>query len=183
MKPRGNRNALNREIGEDGLRDWSFGLFDCCSTGRLCNKTYPIGPSFLYALTWTLFFFSFVTGCSATFCPCVVYGQNRQRLRQLHRHATPLQGEGERCNQDCRLYCCMAVPCFFWVFQVCSEWWTSGLHVESRGIQMGSRSDIRNRYDIRGESHEDCLNSLCCRPCALTQESREIELEEKSFSS
>jgi Cys-rich protein (TIGR01571 family) len=47
---------------------------------------------------------------------------------------------------------------------------------------MGSRSDIRNRYDIRGEGVEDCLSSLLCRPCALTQERRELELEEESFS-
>lgn len=46
---------------------------------------------------------------------------------------------------------------------------------------MGSRSDIRNRYDIRGEGIGDCLNSLFCRPCALTQERRELELEEGSF--
>jgi Cys-rich protein (TIGR01571 family) len=46
---------------------------------------------------------------------------------------------------------------------------------------MGSRSDIRSRYDIRGEGIGDCLNSLLCRPCALTQERRELELEERSF--
>jgi len=63
------------------------------------------------------------------------------------------------------MYCCMAaLPCFFWVFQ------------------MGSRTDVRNRYDIRGEGVDDCLASLCCPSCALTQESRELELEEKSFS-
>lgn len=46
---------------------------------------------------------------------------------------------------------------------------------------MGSRSDIRSRYDIRGEGFGDCLSSLFCRPCALTQERRELELEERSF--
>lgn len=49
--------------------------------------------------------------------------------------------------------------------------------------QMGSRTDIRNHYEIRGESTDDCLASLFCRSCALTQEGRELELEEKSFSS
>ena len=52
-----------------------------------------------------------------------------------------------------------------------------------RGAQMGSRTEIRNHYEIRGESTDDCLASLCCRSCALTQEGRELELEEKSFSS
>jgi len=46
---------------------------------------------------------------------------------------------------------------------------------------MGSRSDIRSRYGIRGEGIGDCLNSLFCRPCALTQERRELELEEGSI--
>jgi hypothetical protein len=30
------RNALNREIGADGLRDWSYGLFDCFSEWGIC---------------------------------------------------------------------------------------------------------------------------------------------------
>jgi Cys-rich protein (TIGR01571 family) len=47
---------------------------------------------------------------------------------------------------------------------------------------MGSRTDIRNRYDIRGEGIDDLFASLFCPSCALTQESRELELEEKSFS-
>jgi hypothetical protein len=36
MKVGGNKNALNREIGEDGKRDWSFGLFDCRNACGLC---------------------------------------------------------------------------------------------------------------------------------------------------
>jgi Cys-rich protein (TIGR01571 family) len=47
---------------------------------------------------------------------------------------------------------------------------------------MGFRADVRNRYEIRGEELEDCLNSMNCYPCVLTQERREIELEEGSLS-
>jgi hypothetical protein len=32
----GNKNALNRETGADGLRDWSYDLFDCFSDWGLC---------------------------------------------------------------------------------------------------------------------------------------------------
>ncbi|KAH9962162.1 PLAC8 family-domain-containing protein [Russula dissimulans] len=135
----GNRNALNREIGTDGLRDWSFGLFNFCSACNLC--------------------------CWATFCPCVVYGQNKQRLRHLQREGAALPSGAKRVSEDCRGFCCMALPCFYWVFQ------------------MGSRTDVRNRYDIGGGPLKDFFDSVCCLPCALTQESREIELEEKSFSS
>jgi hypothetical protein len=37
MNEGGNKNALNREIGSDGKRDWSFGLFDCSPRYRLCT--------------------------------------------------------------------------------------------------------------------------------------------------
>lgn len=64
---------------------------------------------------------------------------------------------------------------------------------------MGKRRDTRQRYSIEGSGGSDlyvlfalsnyllkliCLRSLCtwcCVPCALTQESREIELEEESL--
>ena len=46
---------------------------------------------------------------------------------------------------------------------------------------MGSRSDVRARYNVRGGAAGDCLASLCCHVCALTQERREIELEESTF--
>ncbi|KAH9992307.1 PLAC8 family-domain-containing protein [Russula vinacea] len=137
LKEGGNKNALNRAIGEDGMRDWSFGIFDCLPRCRLCLL--------------------------ATFCPCVVYGQNRQRLRHLKDRGVPLPGGGDRVNQDCRAHCCM-LPCFYWVFE------------------MGVRSDIRRRYNIRGEELKDCCHSLYCHGCALTQERRELELEEASFS-
>jgi Cys-rich protein (TIGR01571 family) len=51
----------------------------------------------------------------------------------------------------------------------------------NRGMQTGNRSDVRAHYSIRGDTPVDCLSSTFCRPCALTQESREIELEENSF--
>jgi hypothetical protein len=33
----GNKNALNREIGTDGMRGWSYGLFDCFNECGLCT--------------------------------------------------------------------------------------------------------------------------------------------------
>ena len=46
---------------------------------------------------------------------------------------------------------------------------------------MGTRTDVRERYGIRGGATSDFLVSWCCAFCALTQERREIELEENSF--
>ena len=48
-------------------------------------------------------------------------------------------------------------------------------------IQIGNRANIRTRYHIRGDTMGDCLTSWCCHSCSLTQERREIELEENSF--
>ena len=48
-------------------------------------------------------------------------------------------------------------------------------------MQVGNRANVRTRYSIRGDALGDCLTSWCCQPCALTQERREIELEENSF--
>jgi Cys-rich protein (TIGR01571 family) len=46
---------------------------------------------------------------------------------------------------------------------------------------MASRTNVRSRYNIRRGAMDDCLAAWCCRPCSLTQQSREIELEENSF--
>jgi hypothetical protein len=32
----GDRNALKVPVGDDGLRDWSYGLFDCFADLRTC---------------------------------------------------------------------------------------------------------------------------------------------------
>ncbi|KAI9450097.1 PLAC8 family-domain-containing protein [Lactarius psammicola] len=133
----GNRNALNREVGVDGQRDWSFDLFDCTSKCGLC--------------------------CWAAWCPCVVYGKNKQRLQHLQSRGTPLPGGGERYNDSCYIYGCLTIPRYAWI------------------LQIGTRADIRSRYGIRGGTVGDCLTSWCCHSCSLTQERREIELEENSF--
>jgi Cys-rich protein (TIGR01571 family) len=49
-------------------------------------------------------------------------------------------------------------------------------------VQLATRADARERYGIRGDVYGDCLTGFFCRPCSLTQERREIELEEGSFS-
>jgi Cys-rich protein (TIGR01571 family) len=48
--------------------------------------------------------------------------------------------------------------------------------------QMRSRDIARERYGIRADAYGNCLTAYFCRPCSLTQERREIELEENSFS-
>jgi Cys-rich protein (TIGR01571 family) len=48
--------------------------------------------------------------------------------------------------------------------------------------QINTRAEVRQRYSIRGGACGDCFKSWCCRSCTLTQERREIEVEEYSFS-
>ncbi|KAJ7644133.1 PLAC8-domain-containing protein [Roridomyces roridus] len=48
-------------------------------------------------------------------------------------------------------------------------------------VGMGGRQMVRSRYAIRGDQASDCLLACCCAPCSLTQQSREIELEEQSL--
>ena len=50
-------------------------------------------------------------------------------------------------------------------------------------LQIHTRTEARERYSIRGDTYTDCLTTWLCRPCSLTQERREIELEEGSFES
>jgi len=81
----------------------------------------------------------------------------------LQDHGAPLQGGGERYSDDCWIYGLLNIPGYGWV------------------LQINTRSDIRNRYGIRGDTTGDCLASCLCNPCTLTQERREIELEEQSL--
>ncbi|KAH7101721.1 hypothetical protein BKA62DRAFT_703012, partial [Auriculariales sp. MPI-PUGE-AT-0066] len=46
---------------------------------------------------------------------------------------------------------------------------------------MSNRAATRARYRIAGDGGSDCFSSCCCAPCALTQESRELELEEQAL--
>jgi len=50
-------------------------------------------------------------------------------------------------------------------------------------VHMGLRRDVRRRYNIEGSNNCDFCCTWCCIPCTLTQESREIELEELSITS
>lgn len=61
-------------------------------------------------------------GCQATWVPCMVYSQNRQRLRHLQYRGIPLRGGDDDFNDDCCFFCCISIPHFCWVLQVCWDW-------------------------------------------------------------
>jgi len=83
------------------------------------------------------------------------------------------------------MYCGLAVAGYGWVLQVRPErlieiWPKFLIHIW--WLQIRHREEIRERYGIRGSPLSDCFVSWCCRACSLTQERREIELEEGNFS-
>ncbi|KAJ7608764.1 PLAC8-domain-containing protein, partial [Roridomyces roridus] len=128
----GNRNALDKPFDNNDQRAWSH---DLCSCFGDCG-------SFCYAL-W---------------CPSVVHGKNRQRLRHLMDEGTPAQeDEIKGCSGAC------------W-----SHW---ALNLVGMGCILAARA----RYGIRGSALGDCTAALCCHSLDLNQVSREIELEERSF--
>ncbi|KAF5383065.1 hypothetical protein D9615_004825 [Tricholomella constricta] len=92
------------------------------------------------------------------FCPCVVYSRNRRRLEHLEGKGTPDPEQGGCFSGACWVHCCAG--------------WT---------LQIESRAKVRSRYGIKGDSWSDCCAIFWCAPCALTQESQEIKLEEQSF--
>ena len=55
------------------------------------------------------------------FCPCIVYGKNKQRLSNLKTHGTPLSGGGSACGGDCCIYCGLDLFGVGWILQVCRD--------------------------------------------------------------
>ncbi|PVG00811.1 PLAC8-domain-containing protein [Serendipita vermifera] len=100
----------------------------------------------------------------AAWCPCIVFSQNKTRLQHMETQGYPHPEGGESCGSDCMLHC-LLTACL-------GAGWI---------LQIGNREKIRSRYRIEGGTCGDCCVSWCCHSCALTQESRELELEERSM--
>ncbi|KAJ6615177.1 hypothetical protein B0H10DRAFT_2220671 [Mycena sp. CBHHK59/15] len=77
----GNRNAMNKPYDSDGKREWSNGL---CGCFEACG-----------------------TFCYAWWCPCIVHGKNKQRLRHLAEQGSPHPEGGSCCNGSCWGHCCL----------------------------------------------------------------------------
>ncbi|KAF8331619.1 PLAC8 family-domain-containing protein, partial [Cantharellus anzutake] len=96
------------------------------------------------------------------FCPCLSYGRNMSRLKHMQTHGRPHPAGGEMFNEDCLLYELLGYA-----------------HLDCLA-GMNGRASIRRRYSIQGGEWEDCMCHTLCRSCSLTQESRELGLEEES---
>jgi len=89
----------------------------------------------------------------------IVYGENKTRLTHLTNQGRPHPTGGDGLGSDCLIH-------FFCCGWIC---------------QIGERKRVRERYDIDGNCCYDCCAVCFCGPCALTQESREIQLEEETM--
>lgn len=104
------------------------------------------------------------TCCMACWCPCITYSKNITRYRYLQQHGQPHPQGGESCGQD-GLFHCALTACFGagWVLQIIL------------------RGDVRKRYGIAGSLPGDFFATCCCSPCEQTQESLELEENEKAL--
>ncbi|KAF9525804.1 PLAC8 family-domain-containing protein [Crepidotus variabilis] len=100
---------------------------------------------------------------TSSVCPCIIFGKVKHRYRSLNRRGSPDPEKGGCCSADCVIHGTLAILCFGWV------------------MQMMLRGNIRDRYNIQGNSCGDCCEAFWCSPCELTQESRELELEEQTY--
>ncbi|OAX35842.1 hypothetical protein K503DRAFT_745344 [Rhizopogon vinicolor AM-OR11-026] len=102
------------------------------------------------------------TCCMSCWCPCLVYGKNRQRLDHLEENDEPdPEHGGSGVGVDCCMHVAMNICCGLgWV------------------LQLGERGSLRSHRHIAGSPVNDCLTAFFCTPCQLTQESRELAEEE-----
>ena len=99
----GDRNALRVPVMEDGLRGWSYDLFDCFADRRTCmcdlrSTTF----SYRHLQYPDSLVISVVQSCC---CGCYVYSRNKRRFDHLETHGTPLREPVERYNRDCKWHC------------------------------------------------------------------------------
>ena len=97
-------------------------------------------------------FEDFGTCLCATILPCMVYGQNKQRLNQ---------------DDDCCLYSGM----------YCIVDMSTASHCGC-ALAALDRQSIRKRQEIPGSLVEDAIASYFCLPCVLTQQKLELDCQD-----
>jgi hypothetical protein len=120
MSVDGNKNALNRPIGEDGKREWSYDIVDPSGWGcRTCIRSTRTVFSYADHLLFFPPLSSFLAGCFVTWCPCMIYSRNMQHLRSLQIEGTPLPPGNERTiDANCCIYSGLRVVLLHWTLQV-----------------------------------------------------------------
>eukprot|EP00245_Coleochaete_scutata_P000392 TRINITY_DN10501_c0_g1_i1.p2 TRINITY_DN10501_c0_g1~~TRINITY_DN10501_c0_g1_i1.p2 ORF type:complete len:164 (-),score=10.69 TRINITY_DN10501_c0_g1_i1:888-1379(-) len=121
-----------------GPQQFSTGLYDCCDDPGAC--------------------------CFGLLCPCVMFGQNVERLT------------GRACVGPCLLHCILggglAAVLALVPFIGPAAYWINCVSCYA----CGHRSDLRDKYDLLAEPCGDCVVHFCCHPCAICQEYRELKV-------
>jgi Cys-rich protein (TIGR01571 family) len=110
----------NVQTGTPLKGEWKASLFDCFSAGTtVC--------------------------CTASFCPCVQYGYNSEKMVK-----------GSCCSSCCVWFILagLGVCCF---------------------VQAPLRGSIRGRFNIESTTFRDCCISTFCTQNALCQEAKQLE--------
>ncbi|CAI7777354.1 unnamed protein product [Closterium sp. NIES-54] len=122
-----------------GGAPWSTNLFDCSTDPKSCYL-----------------------GC---FCPCVLFGQNVQRLH------------GRQCFGPCVMHCLLG-GCIVWAAYSTlgpGAFWCTPISCYA----CNYRSELRAKYHLKAEPAGDCPTHFLCHPCALCQEHRELQSRPK----
>ncbi|KAI8929531.1 hypothetical protein BC831DRAFT_396111, partial [Entophlyctis helioformis] len=94
------------------------------------------------------------TGCLACCCPCIVFGQNMERVKRIQNNG---QNSPDACGIHCLLY--SAAMCFGLPF-------IAGCY---------GRDQLRKATNTADDYVQDFVCHLCCSPCALAQEKIELD--------
>ncbi|CAI5985562.1 unnamed protein product [Closterium sp. NIES-64] len=101
-------------------------------------------------------------GC---FCPCVLFGQNVQRLH------------GRQCFGPCVMHCllggCIVLAAYSTLGP--AAFWCTPISCYA----CNYRSELRAKYHLKAEPAGDCPTHFLCHPCALCQEHRELQSRPK----
>ncbi|KAF9037082.1 PLAC8 family-domain-containing protein [Panaeolus papilionaceus] len=105
------------------------------------------------------------TTCLACWCPCLAHAKNRRRLDYLNRHGAPDP-------QRHRILGSEEGVAYLFLDCMCNMGFI---------LQVATRRNIRERYNIAGSNFSDFMVPFCCQQCDIVQGSRELELEEEAF--
>jgi len=92
-------------------------------------------------------------------CPCIVYGQQKAKLAAL-KNGVPYKDEGI-VNSDCLIFCAV-MYCY-----------AGGV------LEFVNRGEVREHYNITGDTVKDLASGCCCLPCTQVQIDRELKNEEE----
>lgn len=135
----------------------------------------------------------FETTCLSAFCPMCQYGHNVQKFKQSNEEIAP-----SWIPHTCGYFGSYAVGSILFIlyanaFATLSHATLNPELINTIGNLGGSiclgayagkfRSELREKYNIKGSKFNDCLIHSLISPCALCQEAQEIEIRSKGNES